>query len=93
MPLTRRLPKRGFRNPSRREFQIVSVADLARFPAGSVVDPQRLRQERLVRRRGPVKLLSDGEVSQPLTVRVHAASAKAREKVQAAGGTVEVIRE
>ncbi|MBI2963483.1 MAG: 50S ribosomal protein L15 [Deltaproteobacteria bacterium] len=92
MPLARRLPKRGFRNPSRVSYEIVSLARLDRFPANAVVDADALRRERVVRGRGPIKLLSDGEVAKPLTVKVAAVSAKAREKIVAAGGTVEVTK-
>jgi len=89
MPLARRLPKRGFRNPLKVPYQVVSLARLARFAAGSVVDEESLRRERIVKGRGPVKILSDGDVAVALTLRVAAVSAKAREKILAAGGTVE----
>jgi len=92
MPLARRLPKRGFRNPSRTPYEVVSLARLERFAADAVVDEEALRRERVVKGRGPVKILSDGEVGKPLTVRVAAVSAKAREKIVAAGGTVEVTK-
>ena len=88
MPLARRLPKRGFTNHSRTNYLVVSLDRLAGFEANAVVDEESLRRERIVRGRGPVKILSDGEVSKPLTVKV-ATSAKAREKIVAAGGTVE----
>ena len=91
MPLIRRIPKRGFRNPSRVEVQTVAVGRLAAFDAGSVVDGAELRRTRLVRRRGPIKILADGEITRALTVRVQAVSARAREKIEAAGGTVEVV--
>ncbi len=91
MPLQRRLPKRGFRNPSRVTYQVVSLARLeALFPAGATVDSESLRRARIVRGAGPVKILSDGEVTKALTVKVEGVSAKAREKLLAAGGTVEV---
>ena len=92
MPLARRLPKRGFRNPSRTVYEIVSLARLERFAANALVDEEALRRERVVKGRGPVKILSDGEVGKPLTVKVAAVSAKAREKIVAAGGTVEVAK-
>ena len=91
MPLQRRLPKHGFRNPSRTEFQIVSLDRLGRFPAGTVVDPELLRRERVVRGPGPVKILSDGELKAALTIKAHGASQKARAKIEAAGGTLEVL--
>lgn len=91
MPLQRRLPKHGFRNPSRVDFNIVAVERLESFPAGATVDSEALRRQGIVRRRGPVKVLSDGEITKALNVKVEAISAKAREKVLAAGGTVEVV--
>jgi len=91
MPLARRLPKRGFRNSLREPYQIVAVARLERFPAGTVVNVDRLRAERIVHGRGPIKILGDGDLSHALTVRIHALSASARRKIEAAGGTVEVI--
>lgn len=91
MPLQRRLPKRGFRSPFRKEFSIIHVGDLNRFPEGSVVEPELLYQSGLLKRIELVKLLSDGELQHPLTVRVHQASRAALKKVEAASGRVEVI--
>ena len=92
MPLQRRLPKRGFRRPFRKEFAILHVGDLNRFPKDSVVEPELLAQVGLVKKKEDlIKLLSDGELSHPLTVRVHRASQAALEKVKAASGRVEVI--
>jgi large subunit ribosomal protein L15 len=88
MPLARRLPKRGFNNPTRTTYQVVSLDRLARFEANAVVDEASLRANRLVKGQAPVKILSDGEIAKPLTVKV-AVSAKAREKILAAGGSVE----
>jgi large subunit ribosomal protein L15 len=87
MPLARRLPKRGFHNPLKVPYQVVSLARLDRFAAGAVVDEQTLRRERIVKGRGPIKILSDGDIAKALTVKV-AVSGKAREKILAAGGTV-----
>lgn len=91
MPLQRRLPKRGFRPPFRKEFSIIHVRDLNRFPKDSVVEPELLCHSGLLRKTGPVKLLSDGELEHPLTIRVHQASKAALKKVEAASGRVEVI--
>jgi large subunit ribosomal protein L15 len=90
MPLARRLPKRGFHNHSRVAYQVVSLDRLERFDAGTVIDEETLRRSRIVKGRGPVKILSDGEIAKALTIKVAAVSAKAREKIVAAGGTVEV---
>lgn len=92
MPLQRRLPKRGFKSPFKKVYSLVHVGDLERFEPGSVVDVEALVQCGLVRKlEDGVKLLSDGELTKALTVRVHKISQGARQKVQAAGGTVEEI--
>jgi large subunit ribosomal protein L15 len=91
MPLQRRLPKRGFRNISRRVFSLVNLRQLAQFPAGTVVDVDLLRQRGLVRRRQPVKILGQGEIRHALTVKAHAFSGPAKERIAAAGGTAEVV--
>ena len=92
MPLQRRLPKRGFRNPFRRPHAILHVGDLNRFPKDTVVEPVLLVQSGILKGSGDlVKLLSDGELQHPLTIRVHRASKAALKKVEAASGRVEVI--
>jgi len=92
MPLQRRLPKRGFKSPFKKEYALVHLGDLVRFEPGSVVDTEVLRKAGLVRgRQCPVKVLSDGEIAHPITLRVHKVSEKAREKIAAAGGSVEEI--
>ncbi len=91
MPLHRRLPKRGFTNIFRREVATVNVEALNAFSAGERVTPETLRQRGLVRRGRPVKILGDGELKVKLTVAAHAFSAGAREKIEKAGGQVEVL--
>ncbi len=92
MPIHRRLPKRGFTNIFRKEVAIINVSDLARFEAGSVVDEAALVQNGLVKgRRDGIKLLGNGAIDIALTVKLNAVSRSAKEKVEAAGGTVEVI--
>ena len=92
MPIQRRVPKGGFKNINRVEFQVINVSDLNRFEAGTEVTPAALKKERLARREtGPVKLLGHGEVDRAVRVRVHAVSESARRKVEAAGGTVELL--
>jgi large subunit ribosomal protein L15 len=91
-PLYRRLPKRGFKNLFAKNFATVNVKDLARFDTGSTVDEQSLRDAGLIRRKcDGVKLLGDGELDRALTVRLDAISASAKEKVEKAGGTVELV--
>jgi large subunit ribosomal protein L15 len=92
MPLTRRLPKRGFTNIYRRRVEIVNLLDLARFGDGATIDVAFLAESGLVRGAGArIKLLGDGDAPQRVTVRVHGASASARRKVEEAGGTVEIL--
>ena len=90
MPMARRLPKRGFRNPFREEYQILNLSSLERFASGAVVDLAVLREAGLVRGQRKVKILADGELTKALTVKAHAFSQKAREKIVALGGATEV---
>ena len=91
MPLTRRLPKRGFYNRFRKDIVIVNLEELTKFPAGSVVDIDTLLNEGIIKRRGDgVKILGKGDIQYPLTVKANAVSRSAREKIEATGGTIEV---
>ena len=93
MPLSRRLPKRGFKNIFAKTFAIVNVADLERFDADSVVDVNALKGARLIKGNSDdikVKVLGNGELSKKLKVVVDAVSASAREKIEKAGGSIEV---
>ena len=91
MPLYRRVPKRGFTNPNRVENQIVNLRDLA-LVEGDTIGPEELEARGLVAgMRRPIKVLGQGDVDRALTVRAHAFSASAREKIEAAGGRVEVL--
>lgn len=92
MPLSRRLPKVGFHNLFRVEYQVVNVGQLGVFEAGAEISPEGLHGRRIIRRRSePVKILGKGEVSSALTVKAHAVSASARKKIEDAGGQVEII--
>lgn len=95
MPLYRRLPKRGFLPyGGKAEFALVNLKDLAaRFPAGSVVDPDALVAKGLIKKAGrrAVKVLGDGDISHALVVKTHKVSEAARDKIVAAGGQVEVL--
>ena len=91
MPLVRRMPKRGFTNIFRVEYDIVNISDLDRFDAGAAVTLEALAQRRLARRSRPVKILGDGEITKALTVSAHKFSASARASIEAAGGRCEVI--
>ena len=92
MPLQRRLPKwKGFRNPNREEFAVVNVEVLAKYYESGEVTPDALLKHGLVRKGRPVKVLARGDIDKALTVRAHAFSRAAREKIERAGGTAEVI--
>jgi large subunit ribosomal protein L15 len=92
MPLHRRVPKRGFNNIFRTEYEVVNLDQLeARFDTGTTVTPETLRAAGLVNSRQPVKVLARGEVTKALTVQAHKFSGKAAEKIAAAGGTAEAI--
>ncbi|MGH8944885.1 MAG: 50S ribosomal protein L15 [Acidimicrobiia bacterium] len=93
-PLTMRMPKlKGFTNPNKEQYAIVNLTGLVDFESGSEVSPESLRERGLIRHRGLVKVLGEGEIDRPLTVRVHAVSASARAKIENAGGSVELIEE
>lgn len=93
MSIIRRIPKRGFNNKEFKTFfEIVHLSDLAKhFEAGQTVDEASLRAKGLVRRHRPLKLLGDGTLDRKLTIKVHAASGSAKEKVAKAGGTLELL--
>lgn len=93
MPLQRRIPKlRGFKNRNKQYFALINVEKLdASFEAGDSVDPAILHARGLVKKRGKVKVLGEGAIDKALTVRAHAFSLGAVEKIKAAGGTVEVV--
>ena len=93
MPLHRRVPKRGFHNPFRREYSVVNLDTLSeRFEAGTVITPELLRESGVIHGGSlQIKVLARGDVSKKLTVRAHKFSGKAAEKIAAAGGTAEVL--
>jgi large subunit ribosomal protein L15 len=92
MPLHRRVPKRGFHNPFRVEYEVVNLDTLGeRFDNGALVTPEALRDAGLVTGRALVKVLARGEVSKALTVHAHKFSGKAAEKIAAAGGKIEAL--
>jgi large subunit ribosomal protein L15 len=91
-PLHRRTPKlRGFRNPFRVEYAVINLDRLDQFDAGTTVDPDALRAKGLVAKHGLVKVLGRGELGKSLTVKAHAFSKSAKEAVEAAGGSTEVL--
>ena len=92
MPLRRRIPKRGFHNPSHSEYAVVNVEMLADFPAGATITPELLIAAGLIRQvRAEIKVLGNGELNTALTVRAHKFSKSAEEKITNAGGKVEIL--
>jgi len=92
MRLIRRLPKRGFTNIFRKEYQVVNLADLNDWNTDTSVDPDSLKANGLVRHSDrPVKILATGALESAINVKAHAFSASAKEKIESAGGTAEVI--
>ena len=91
MPLHRRLPKRGFTNIFRKEFNIVSLERLAEL-GETTINPDMLRKAGVIKTKHPVKVLGDGELTVALTVSAHKFSKSAQEKITKAGGKVEVLQ-
>ena len=92
MPLYRRIPKRGFKNRNSKEIVAINVDVLERFEDGEEVTIERLLETRAIsHRRDGVKILGNGELTKKLHVKVNAFSASAKEKIEAAGGTAEVV--
>ena len=92
MPLFRRLPKRGFKNINSKKIEAINVSSLECFDNDSVVDIQALKDKGIIKHEyDGVKILGNGEFTKKLTVKVNAYSASAKEKIEALGGTAEVI--
>ncbi|HID94531.1 MAG TPA: 50S ribosomal protein L15 [Candidatus Latescibacteria bacterium] len=91
-PIQRRLPKRGFTNIFRKQYQVVNLDDLSRKEIKGEVTPELLKQLGLIKRaKLPVKILGDGEIKNSIVVKAHAFSRSAAEKIERAGGKAEVI--
>ena len=92
MPLQRRLPKRGFTNIFRKQYNVINIKDLSQFASSSSVDVDLLKEAGLVKKvKDGIKILGSGDISHPLVIRVHKVSKTAREKIEAAGGKVELV--
>lgn len=89
MPLQRRLPKKGFTNIFRTEYNVINLSVLEKLDPAEAVTPELLRSRGLVKRQGPVKLLAQGDVSAAFTIKVDRVSAAATKKIVDAGGSVE----
>ncbi len=91
-PLFRRIPKRGFNNPFKKEYNIINIKDLALFDKGTTVNTEKLKDVGLIKKDlDGVKILGDGEIKNSLTVIAHKFSKVAAEKIKAAGGEVKVL--
>src|ERR1700728_4456644 len=94
MPLHRRMPKRGFHNPFGVTYSVLNLDELNVFPAGETVTPDLLRAHGFIRpKTDRIKVLGDGQLTTKLAIHAHAFSASAKEKINAAGGTFEVVTE
>ena len=92
MPLVRRIPKRGFNNIFRVEWYVLNVSDLKRVFESGLVDVDAMKSAGLVPKKAPrVKILGKGDIDKKLNVKAHAFSASAKEKLEKAGGTVELL--
>lgn len=92
MPLQRRLPKRGFRNIFKTEYTIVHLKDLNKFEPNHEVTPQALKQKGIIKKSASlIKVLSDGNIENPLILKAHKFSQEAKKKIEASGGKAEVI--
>ncbi len=92
MPLHRRLPKRGFTNIFKKKIAIINISDLSRFASGSVIDEVALAGLGLIKgKKDGIKLLGQGEINMPLTIRINCVSKSASEKIIAAGGAIEAV--
>ena len=92
MPLSRRLPKRGFCNIFKKEYAILNIERLNIFNEGEVINPERLLEEGMIKKVGDgIKILGEGALNKKLTIRAHRFSQEAKNKIESAGGKVEVI--
>lgn len=91
MPIHRRLPKRGFTNIFKKHYAIINISDLAKFESGETVNEAELIKRGLVHgKRDGIKLLANGDIDYPLTIQIDKISAAAKQKIEAAGGNIEV---
>ena len=92
MPIHRRLPKRGFKNIFRKKIAAINIKDLKKFESGGLVDEADLVRRGIIKgQRDGVKLLGSGEIDRPLNIKVNQVSNNARKKIEAAGGSIEVV--
>lgn len=92
MPLQRRIPKRGFTNSFKTQYEIINIKDLMRFNSGETVDTDTLIKSGLIKKVMAVKLLANGDISYPINIIVNNVSRAAKEKIESAGGKVELAK-
>lgn len=94
MPLIRRIPKRGFTNPFKREYAIVNLGTLEKyFSRGDTITPEVLKEKKIVKQNLPIKILGEGQLSKGLKIVAHAFSKGAEKKILASGGTIERVNQ
>ena len=92
MPLIRRIPKRGFTFTPKPKYQVVSLERLSLFSSGTEITPEVLHKAKLMRKDGRVKILGDGDLKHPFTIKAHAFSRSALEKIKKAGGKAQALQ-
>jgi len=93
-PFLMRIPKRGFKNPNKKEYEIVNIKTLEeRFEANAEITPEVLKEKGIIHCTSAVKILGNGEITKPLKVKAHKFSKSAEEKIKSAGGAVEIIED
>ena len=93
MPLIRRIPKRGFTFTPKAKYEVVALERLNQFSSGTEVNPEILKAARIVNKKEPlIKILGDGDLKHPLTIRAHAFSRSALDKIKKAGGSAQTIK-
>ncbi len=90
MPLQRRIPKRGFTNIFKKQYEIINIKDLKYFKSGELVSGDTLRKSGLLKKAHAVKLLGEGEISYPIRIKINKASQTAKRKIESAGGEIEI---
>ncbi|RLB30281.1 MAG: 50S ribosomal protein L15 [Desulfobacteraceae bacterium] len=90
MPLQRRIPKRGFTNIFKKQYEIINIKDLKYFKSGELINSDTLLKSGLLKKARAVKLLGEGDISYPLKIKVNKVSQAAKEKIESAGGKVEI---
>jgi large subunit ribosomal protein L15 len=90
MPLQRRIPKRGFTNIFKKHYEIINIKDLKHFDSGEIIDRNTFLKVGLLKKAKAVKLLGEGDISYPLNIKVDKVSQAAKEKIESAGGKVEI---